>query len=346
MAERVLTSRQLNRAVLARQLLLERVRLPIPRAVERIAGIQNQYAPNAYIRLWSCLEGFTRSDLDRALARRTVVQATLMRETIHIASRRDYPLLAAAIRRSGQEWWRRVNKVDVDMKPLARRARTFFRGTVRTRKEVEEFLKQNGFPRASLWGFAHWIDLVRVPPAGTWERRRADLFGLAEEWVGPLDVDEDTGIEQVVRRYLGGFGPAQANDISNWSKIPMARLGPVLERLRLRQFRDENGKVLLDVPRAPLPDADTPAPVRFLPTWDALLLVHARRAGIMDEEYRQKIFHVKAPQSFPVFLVDGRVAGTWKFDNGRVKLDAFEPVPTKWKRELADEARRLGELHS
>jgi hypothetical protein len=340
----VLTRRELNRAVLARQLLLERSTLTIARAVERLAGIQNQYAPNAYIRLCSCLEGFERAQLDRALERRSIIQASLMRETIHIASRADYPLLAAAIRRSGQEWWLRVNKVDLDMTPFARRARAFFRGQVRTRKEVEQFMKENEFPRASLWGFAHWINLVRVPPAGTWDHRRADLFALAEEWVGALDVDEETGIDHLVRRYLGGFGPACANDIAKWSGIPVKHLKPVLERLQLRRFLDEDGKVLLDVTRAPLPDPETPAPVRYLPTWDAILLVHARRSGVIDEEYRKRIFHVKAPQSFPTFLVDGRVAGAWKHEQGRVTLEPFERIPRDARRALADEGERLGAL--
>ena len=344
---RTLTQRELNRAILARQLLLERAKLSVPRAVERIAGIQNQYAPNAYIRLWSCLEGFRREDLDRALARRSVVQGTLMRETIHIVSKRDYALFAAGIRRSGQEWWRRVNKLDdVDMRPFARRARSFFRGTTRGRKEIEEFLRDNDFPRASVWGFAHWLDLIRVPPAGTWDQRRAHTFALAEEWVGQLDADEDDGIAHLVRRYLGAFGPASHHDVSKWSAIPITRLKPVLERMQLRTFRDEEGKVLLDLPRAPIPDPDTPAPVRFLPTWDALLLVHARHAGIVDEEYRKRIFHVKAPQSFPVVLVDGRVVGTWKYEDGRVKVDAFEPIPRKWKRELGEEAKALAALHA
>jgi Winged helix DNA-binding domain len=326
--------------------LLERSKLTIPRAVERMGGIQNQYAVNAYVRLSSCLETFTRNQLDAALDRRSVVQGTLMRETIHIVSRRDYALLAAAIRRTGQEWRRRVSKLDVDMEPFARRAREFFRGTVRSRKEVEQFVKENGFPRASLWGFAHWVDLVRVPPAGTWDHRRADLFALAEEWVGPLDVDEGSGIEHIVRRYLGGFGPASVNEIAKWSAIPVTRLKPVLERIRLRRFLDEDGKELLDLPRAPLPHPETPAPVRFLPTWDAILLVHARRAGVIDEEYRKRVFHVKSPQSFPTFLVDGRVAGTWKHENGQVKLDAFERIPRETRRELKEEAERLAAFHA
>jgi hypothetical protein len=348
MSERVLTQRELNRALLARQLLLERKRLPIARAVERMAGIQNQYAPNAYIRLWSSIEGLTRGDLSRALQRRSVIQGTLMRETIHIVSRFDYPLFAAGIRRSGQEWWRRVNKVpqQVDMEAFARRAREFLRGTTRTRAEIEEFLRDNDFPRASLWGFAHWIDLVRVPPAGTWEQRRAHTFALAEEWVGPLDATEEEGIEHLARRYLGAFGPASQADIAQWCKVPATKLKPILGRLELRRFRAEEGKEMVDLPRAPLPDPDTPAPVRFLPTWDATLLVHARRTGILPEEYRKIIFHVKRPQSMMTFLIDGRVAGAWMFEGGRVVLEPFERLSRTVRGELEQEAERLAAFHA
>ena len=346
MAERVLTQRELNRALLARQLLLERVRQPLPRVIERIGYIQNQWAHQGYIRLWTSVEGFRRDDLTRALHRRSVIQGTLMRETIHLVPRRDYALLAAAIRRSGQEWWRRVNKVAIDMDPFARRADEFFRGTERTRKEVEEFLLSHDFPKQSIWGFGHWVDLIRVPPSGTWERRRAHTFALAEEWIGPVDATEDEGIEHLVRRYLAAFGPAKSDDIARWSGIPVSRLKPYLERMELRRFRDEQGKVLLDVRRAPLPDPDTHAPVRFLPTFDATLLAHARRTGILDEDYRKVIFDVRAPHGLAPFLVDGRVVGLWKHQDGRVDLEPFEPIPRKWKRELDEEAKALAAFHA
>jgi hypothetical protein len=345
--ERTLTQREVNRALLARQLLLERSKLPIPRAVERIGGIQDQYAPNAYIRLWSSLEGFQRDDLTRALERRTIVQGTLLRDTIHIVSRRDYPLFAAGIRRSGQEWWRRVNKVavELDMRPFAERARGFLSGTARSRAEIEAFLRANDFPHASPWGFSHWLELVRVPPSGTWEQRRAHTFALAEEWVGPLDASEEAGIEHLARRYLGAFGPAPRSDLASWCKVPATRLDPVLDRLSLRRFRDDAGKELLDLPRAPLPDPETPAPVRFLPTWDAALLVHARRTGILPERYRQLIFDTKIPPSLPTFLVDGAVAGTWRFERGRVELTPFEKLDRAVLRELREEAEQLATFH-
>jgi hypothetical protein len=119
----------------------------------------------------------------------------------------------------------------------------------------------------------------------------------------------------------------------------------VLERTALRRFVDEAGKELIDVPRGLLPDPETPAPVRFLPTWDATLLVHARRTGLLPEPYRERIFNVRAPHSFSTFLVDGRVAGTWRYEDGRVRLDAFERISRPVRRELDDEAERLAAFH-
>lgn len=324
------------------------MRLPIPKVLERIGGIQNQYAPNAYIRLWSCLEVFRRDELTRALERRSVIQGTLMRETIHVVSKRDYVLFAAGIRTSGQEWWRRVNRVPggVDMRVFAKRVRTFVRGSVRSRAEIEEFLRANDFPRESSWGFGHWLDLIRAPPSGTWEQRRASQFALAEEWVGALDATEEEGIAHLVRRYLGGFGPASRNDIASWSKVPKQKLDPVLARMTLRRFRDEQGKELLDLPRAALPDPETPAPVRFLPTWDATLLVHARRTGILPEKLRPRVFSTKTPQSVGTFLVDGAVAGTWRYEAGRVETSPFGRLGRTLLREVREEAERLAAFHA
>jgi hypothetical protein len=126
----------------------------------------------------------------------------------------------------------------------------------------------------------------------------------------------------------------------------VAAVTAVLDSLTLREFRSEDGTTLYDLPRLPLPDGDTPAPVRFLHTWDAALLVHARRAQILPEEYRPRIFHTKAPQSFPTFLVDGSVAGTWRYDNGQVNIEEFHPLDARTRRELAQEAERLTDFHA
>jgi hypothetical protein len=344
--ERVLTQRELNRALLARQLLLERVDLPIPTVLERICGIQNQYAPNAYIRLWSTIKGFRRDDLTRAYEDKSVLQATLLRGTIHTVSATDYRLFAAAIRQPLQLWARRAYQVDdPDRDALVERVREAVRGRAVARAEL---MTLRDGASASAWAtIDNGAELLRLPPSGTWHQRRAHTFGLASDHLGESDSpDEEAAREHLVVRYLGGFGPATANDIAAFTGIPATLLKPALARMALRRFVDERGKELLDVPDAPLPPSDMPAPVRFLPTWDAMLLVHARRTGILDEAYRKIIFSVKVPPSFPTFLVDGRVAGTWKYDDGRVVLDPFEPLEEAARRELDDEAERLAAFHA
>ena len=336
-----LTERELNRAILARQLLLDRVRLPIARAVERVGGLQSQYVPTAYVGLWSRLDGFAREDLTRALERRTVVQGTLMRATIHIVSARDYAPLAAGIRTWRREAWvqatRRRDLVPV-VERAARRVRELLADGARGRPELLDAL---GVDTTTWNGLQLWVDLLRVPPSGTWEQRRADRFATAEGWLGPAAVSEKEGLELLVRRYLGGFGPASRRDVASFTGLSPKVLAPVLERVATRRFRDEAGEELLDLHRASLPPPDTPAPTRFLGTWEALLLVHARRTQVLPEAYRPLVFATKTPQSVSTFLVDGRVAGTWTLDGGRVRPRPFDPLPREARRELADEAERL-----
>jgi Winged helix DNA-binding domain len=339
---RTLTQRELNRALLARQLLLERGSMPLPRALERIGGIQAQYAPSMYIGLWSRLEGFERDALTRALERRSVVQASLLRATIHLVSKADYWPFEVAIREPRRAWWLRVNRIS-DPRPREAAARKLDRalagGPLRW-KEIQQLLGEHAH------GVGIHIGLVRAPPAGTWERRRADLYARAEDWIGPEDVGEDDARDLVVRRYLSGFGPARRTEIADWAGLDVKDIAPSLERLRLRRFRDEAGKELLDLPRAPLPDPETPAPPRFLPTWDATLLVHARRTQILPEEYRPRIFGIKTPNSFNTFLIDGQVAGTWRYEDSRIALSPFHRIDMRWKRELDEEAERLADFHN
>jgi len=341
----MLSQRELNRALLSRQLLLERTSLPLPRAVERMGGIQTQYAPSAYVGLWSRLEGFEREALTRALERRSLIQATLMRNTIHIVSPRDYWPLVLAIRRGRIEWSRRIQKTEArELDRAAERLREFLADGPRRQSEIVAALGTD------VWrpGIAIWVDLVRVPPSGTWERRRADLFGLAEQWVGPPppELSEDHALEHLVRRYLGAFGPATASDVADWAGLKVGAIVPTLARLKLRRFRDEKGRELVDLPRAPLPHPDTPASIRFLPTWDATLLVHGRGTGILPEEYRPRIFHVRTPHSFSTFLVDGAVAGSWRYEEGRVRLDPFKRLPRTTRAELEEEGERLAAFHA
>jgi hypothetical protein len=346
--ERVLATRELNRALLARQLLLERSPLALPEALEQVAGLQAQYAPSPYVGLWSRLRDFRRDDLTRALEDRRAVQATLMRVTIHVVSAADYPPFAEAVRTGRREWWSRATRpqlAGVDMEAAAAVVRERLADGPARQAELVELLTGKGFPKAVWTGVGLWVDLVRVPPSGTWERRRADLYGLASDWLGPWQVSEAAALEHLVRRYLAGFGPASLADLGSWAGLALTPLRPVLERVGTRRFRDQEGGLLYDLPDAPLPDPGTPAPPRFLSTWDANLLVHARRTQVLPERHRGRIFHVKAPHSFPTFLVDGAVAGTWRHERGRVQLEPFEPLDPAARRELEDEAERLAAFH-
>ena len=341
---RTLTARELNRALLARQLLLERAKTPLPRALERIGGIQAQYAPSMYIGLWSRLEGFEREQLTRALQRRTVVQGTLLRTTIHLVSRADYWPFVVGIRRARRKQWARAHKLDPrKIEAACRKLRPHFAGGSLTQAQVDEILSADASTRN---GVGLFLDLVRVPPSGTWEHRRADVYALAEDWIGPDEATEEEGLERLVRRYLSGFGPARPEEIANWAGVSSPEIKGALDRVELRRFQDEQGKELIDLPRLPLPDAETPAPVRFLPVWDATLLVHARRTQILPERYRARVFNVKTPHSVNTFLVDGQVAGTWRYEKGRVKVTPFGRLTKAVRAELDDEADRLAELHA
>jgi winged helix DNA-binding protein len=341
MPARIVTTVELNRALLARQLLLERKALPLPRAVEQMGCVQAQYAPSTYVGLWSRVAGLRREAVTRALERGSLVQGTLMRNTIHIVSRRDYWPLVLAIRSERMAWSRSVQGTEEGtVRRAAERLRHFLADGPRGQKEIAE---------AGLWapGVGIWLDLVRVPPSGTWERRRADLYGLAEDWVGPEpELSVVDARRHLVRRYLGAFGPAARKDIAKWAGVRAGELAEALDGLELRRFRDEHGGELLDLPRAPLPAGGTPAPVRFLPTWDATLLVHARGTGILAEEHRKRIFHVRNPQSERTFLVDGRVAGAWRHEDGRVAIEPFSRLPRGARDELEEEAERLAAFHA
>ncbi|WP_217915891.1 winged helix DNA-binding domain-containing protein [Miltoncostaea marina] len=342
MAERILSRRGLNRALLARQGLIERFAASPARAARRVGGIQAQYAPSIYIGLWSRCRGLERAAVTRALDRRRLVQATLLRATIHAVAAEDYWPFAIASRERGRALFLRTRRslTGDDMRAAAELLRPRLAEGPVTRRGMEELL---GRERAAGVGF--WVDLVRVPPSGTWERRRADRYGDARAWVGPEPaMTPEQATAHVARRRLAAFGPATAAEVADWAGLPVGPVAAALAGMDLRRLRDEDGRELLDDPRAPLPDPQTPAPPRFLPTWDAVLLVHARRAGILREEDRPRIFSTRTPHSFPTFVVDGTVAGTWRTAGGRVVLDPWRRLAAAEQRALEDEGERLALL--
>ena len=349
-----LSERALDRALLARQLLLERVSMPIPEAIEQVGGLQTQYAPSGYVGLWTRLRAFRREALTDALEDRSVVQGTLMRTTIHVVSGREYWPYAMGVRDARRRWALRVGASragrdgEVAMIAAAARMREALADGPKTAKELGEL--GAGF----VGNLGLWVDLVRVPPSGTWQRRRADILALADRWVGPSDVSTGEGLTHLVRAYLRAFGPAPWRDIAAWAGISVEEARAGAESLALRSFQDERGRPLVDLtsaqldhlPGAGLPDPETPAPVRFLPHWDANLLVHARRTGIVPEAFRTRVFHSRNPFSVGVYLVDGVAAGAWSVRDRRVVLDPFHDLTTAEGRAVEREREGLEAFHA
>ncbi|HEY9377913.1 MAG TPA: winged helix DNA-binding domain-containing protein [Jiangellaceae bacterium] len=343
MISRVLSQRELNRALLARQGLLEPVDDPLPQVLERVGGIQAQYAPAMYVGLWSRMASFERDDLTLALEKRSVVQGTLLRGTIHLVSREDYWPFAVAVRAELREWFVKVTKGDpseAELDQAANKVRLALRDGPLRQTEIDELI---GRPARA--GINMVLDLVRIPPSGTWERRRADLHADAKGWLGPPNVSAKDAQVLLVRRYLGGFGPATQAEIANWAGLPVRTVVAALDRIDHVTYQAEDGSPLVDLPDRPLPDPTAPVPVRFLPTWDATLLVHARRARILPEEHRSKVFNTKTPHSVPTFLVDGSVAGTWRYEDGRVELTEFDRLSRRVRREAEQAAEALAAFH-
>ena len=343
MSERVLGQRVLLVALLDRQLLLERSKTTIVEALEQVGGLQTQYAPSGYVGLWTRVEGFERDALTKALEDRDVVQASLMRTTIHMVSRREFWSYAMGVREARRAWSLRVQAATADRTTAmvlgADAMRQALADGPRTVKELGPL--GSGF----VGNLGLWIDLVRVPPSGTWERRRADRLALAEQWVGPPDTTEEEGRAHLVRAYLRAFGPASWRDIGSWAGLSVTEVRAAGERLDVVRYRDETGRELIDLRGSPLPDPDTPIPVRFLPHWDATLLVHARRTGLLPEPHRPRVFSTKNPFSVGTYLVDGVVAGAWSVRDGRVVLDPYEELTTVQARAVEREREALEAFH-
>jgi hypothetical protein len=341
-AERVLTQRELNRATLARQLLLQRKRASAPAVIEHLAGMQAQWPPAPYVGIWSRAATFKREKLEQSLHAGDVVKASLMRNTLHLVTRRDYPAFWTALH-DIPSWPDAAAIADgVRIAPLVRALA--LGGRLRTQEALAYLEREHGFDadvhRNRVWHVARTRShVMHAPETALWSSRPLGLFTALEE---PEALEKLAAIREVVRRYLAAFGPASRADIATWSGMRIADFSPALERLEpLRRFRDERGRELLDVPRAPLPSADTPAPVRLLPKWDNLLLSHDDRTRVLPEEYR-KLMIAKNGDVAQAFLVDGVVAGDWKADrSGKIAVTPYAPLPRVARRAVDDEAARL-----
>jgi hypothetical protein len=346
---RPLTLRALNRALLARQWLLGRVRRGAAAAVEHLVGLQAQNTPSPYIALWSRLEGFGPEDLSRLLGARRVVRLALFRSTIHLVTARDClalrPVLQPMLERAllGSPFGKRLAGLDLPAVVAAGRALAE-REALTTTELGARLAARWPAPGVEALGQAlrAHLALVQVPPRGLWGAGGQPRCATAESWLG-APLAGDPAPDALALRYLAAFGPATAADFQAWSGLRGG--SAVFERLRprLRAFSDERGRALYDVARAPLPDADTPAPPRFLPDFDNVFLGHADRARIVAAE---DLPRMRAGNGFlPPFLVDGFVRGTWKIarekDGAALVLRPLRRLATAERAAVGDEGARL-----
>lgn len=372
---RTLTERELTLSLLARQLLLERRRLPAAQAVRRLVALQAQYSPSPYLALHARLDGFEIAELERALRRGTVVKSTLMRGTLHLVHAEAYPAYAAAW---GVQAGRMLSgrepelegerpRIVAALAEFLREPRTTDEIRARTRELTGDRIRQDH----DLLDYARLtLPLVHVPPSGLW--RRHGKFSLVR-WEGAAHDGQpaaaagraaasgragkggraDAGVDPaaatiaLVRDYLAAFGPATREDVAAFTWLRFHQLDPALAALEpLRRVTDARGRELLDLPRAPLPREDVQAPVRFLPKWDAALISHRDRTRILPPGFRDVVMGARNGEIQPSFLVDGQVAGIWRHDerDGGATLTLRSLVgdgPGALPAELEQEAERL-----
>jgi winged helix DNA-binding protein len=343
----VLGPRALNRALLERQMLLRRRRVPVLQAVEHLVGLQAQVPRDPYVALWSRLDRFRPEALAEPIADRRAVRMGLLRATLHLVTARDALSLRSVIDpviqrvlHTQSPFGRRLAGLDVD--ELVSFATKLLEERPRTRAELGPLLAERwpDHDAASLsYAVTYLLPLVQVTPRGIWGRTGPSAFTTVEHWLGrPLETSAEP--DEMVMRYLAAFGPSAVADVQAWSGLMGAR--SVIDRLRsrLRTFRDEHGRELFDVPDAPLPDEDVPAPPRFLPEYDNVFLGHKDRGRIVAAAVPQWTEVGWGP-----VLVDGFGAARWKVEREKelavLRIEPFGRISRAEKNAVSEEAERL-----
>ena len=346
MPTRVLNQRALNRALLERQHLLRRRTASAAEEIEHLVAMQAQVPNSPYVGLWTRLEGFQPAELADMIAKRRAVRLGIMRNTVHLVTARDcvnlrslfQPMLERTLRSS--PFGRHL--VGLETSAVLAEATRAMVEKPRTFSQLGSLLHERWPDRDATslaYAIRHLLPIVQVPPRGVWGKSAQPTWTTAEHWLG-RPVEPNASPDRLILRYLTAFGPATVADISAWSGLTGLR--SVVEGLRpnLRTFQDERGRELFDVADGPLPDPETPAPPRFLPEYDNLLLGHSDRTRIVAAEYRKRL--VTRNLTIPAtFLVDGFVAGTWKIERGKMKLGPFGRLSREVRLALEEEGERL-----
>ncbi|HZR51343.1 MAG TPA: winged helix DNA-binding domain-containing protein, partial [Streptosporangiaceae bacterium] len=345
-----LTTRALNRATLARQLLLRRSPLSPLTAIAHLGGMQAQAPLAPYTGLSTRLENFKPEDLSTLISERHVLRAHLYRQTVHLLTAEDYLDFRPLFAHFGVRGVRAYYAKDLADAPIAEvpvLARTLLKGTALTRAELGKLLAQQwpkADPSALAFTATSQLPVVQVPPRGLWGARGQVTVALAEDWLGRApSVSPPDAVMRLVLRYLGAFGPATVSDIQTWSGL--TRLREVTDGLDLRVFRGEDGAVLLDLPDAPRPDPDTPAPPRFLPEYDNLLLSHTDRTRVIPHD-RPVPLPPGNGSTQGTLLIDGQWQATWKLTGADLHIHPFIPLPPATREAIAAEATHLPALDS
>jgi hypothetical protein len=346
---RVLTRRELNRALLARQLLLERADLSPLDAIERLIGVQAQIPNPPYTGLWTRIRNFQRDDLTRLMEARQVVRVPALRSTLHLMSGRDYLRLyntfQPALVKGLRSFFSERGTVE-DYTPLIAVAKAYVEDQPRTTGELRAHLLEIDPSRdgdALAYIIRTYLPLVQVPPGGLWGSGSSGAYTTPEAWLGQ-SVAPESDLRGLILRSLSAYGPSSVMDMQTWIGITKLKESVAAFKTELVVYQDENGVELYDVPGAPLPSADTPAPIRFIPEYDNLLIAHADRTRILPEDYRKQVF-LSSARVLNTFLVDGFVAGVWKIERAKksaaLVIQPFEPLVEADQAALVDEGERL-----
>ena len=318
----VLSRDALNRATLARQHLLRRGRLDVVEAAAAVGGLQAQEPASPYLALWTRLESFDAAEMTRAFEERRLVKAGLMRATLHAVPAADYLRLRPAVEPVFSASSRLMRGLRPDPERLARLRAEIeaLAATPRPNNELRDRIAEvegvdDAEAREALWWWVRrTTPLIQAPSGGPWSFGRRPLMVAPEAWLGATFGTEADGLVLLVRRYLAALGPATVADVASWSRLAVVRLRPAIAALdaagELWHGRDERGRELLDLVDAPRPSADVDAPPRLLPMWDGLVLGHADRTRVISDEDRARVVAGNG-DTYPSFLVDGRVAGLW-----------------------------------